>query len=318
MLRTNKQLKTTKRKSSLIFMMMATCLQTIFLFFQPASAQTQTIRENDVRRLGGEAFLRMLKDKNQGGLKIKKANVIARNSSPGNAVVQVGDQPENFGKTFIWDRKDDEILLVMFINAADSYGTSILGVQDCDEIQITSAAGIASFSEDKGNPTASSLVGLIGTGLKAAGGIVGFPEAIPVINAAEKIAQEEFKATNVKTKRRDAYGVDPGTGHKARQEGGLVVSLPRAAQPYYSGDGDHTERWIKGDGERKDLNRPNHVKWGYFPMPTNTIFNNARRTVRGSNAPLYITPWDWQFDDNAGFYKVFLYIKKANSTCKEW
>src|SRR5262249_14724933 len=147
---------------------------------------------------------------------------------------------------------DAEVLLVLFINAADPLGVSIDGLEAGDQVQVVSASGIASFSEDKGNPLASSIVGLVAAGAKVVVTAKGVPEAVPAIDAAEKFAKDQFKATNAKTKRRDAFGVDPGSGHKARQEGGLLVCLPEAGGTGYSGDGDHKNRWIKGDGVRTD------------------------------------------------------------------
>ena len=66
--------------------------------------------------------------------------------------------PNGFGKGFSWDRAEDEALLVMFVNAADPLGVSIDGLQAGDQVQVLSASGIASFSEDTGNPLASSIV----------------------------------------------------------------------------------------------------------------------------------------------------------------
>lgn len=286
----------------------------IFLSFQPVQAQPTRIDEKDIKRLGGNTFYKKLKAKHR-TLQIKKANVIAPNSSSGNRIVDVGKHPIGFGKTFIWDRKDEELLFAVFLNAADDLGVSIIGVQECDQMQITSAAGIASFAKDTGNPRASSIVGLIGVGAKTASGIFGFPEAIPIINAAEKFAQEEFKATGAKTKRRTAYGVDPASGLKARQEGGIIVSFPDAGEPYYSGDSKHKDRWIKPDGTRTDINKPKHVISAFFPIAARSRHNT--RIIRGNNAPLYISPWDYKFEDNAGFYKVFVYLKKGKSPCRD-
>jgi hypothetical protein len=217
--------------------------------------------------------------------------------------------PEGFGKGFTWDRAEDEALLVMFINAADPLGVSIDGLKEGDYVQVLSASGVASFSEDKGNPTASSIVGLVAAGAKVATTIGGIPEVVPVIDAAEKFAQDQFKATNAKTKRRDTFGVDPGSGHKARQEGGILVCLPEAGGTFYSGDGDHKDRWIKGDGVRTDDKLPAHLYGSFFPRQGFADHNT--RMVRQSGQ-VYVVPWDWKFEDNAGFYKVFVKLKKGN------
>lgn len=275
-----------------------------------AAGSKTRLSQSDVRQRGGERLLNTFKDKYKKTISVRRANVIATTASAGNGLVVVGDHPEGFGKTLFWDRADDEILLVLFINAADDMGISVLGLQPNDVVQVTSAAGIASFSTDKGNPIASSIVGLVGVGAKAGLGLAGFPEFIPVINEVEKFAQKEFKATNAKTKRRDAYGVDPSSGHKAKQEGGIVVAFPEAGEPYYSGNNAHKERWIKSDGTRTDDHRPDHVVYGFFPIAGNHPHNT--RKVFGANAPLYVLAWDHIFSDNAGFYKVFVHIRKGS------
>ena len=217
--------------------------------------------------------------------------------------------PEGFGKGFTWDRAEDEALLVAFINAADPLGVSFDGLREGDTVQVLSASGVASFSEDKGNPTASSIVGLVAAGASVAVTAAGAPEVVPVVKAAEDFAKDQFKATNAKTKRRDTFGVDPGSGHKARQEGGILVCLPEAGGTYYSGDGDHKARWVKGDGVRTDDKLPAHVYGSFFPRQGESAHNS--RVVRQSGQ-VYVVPWDWKFEDNAGFYKVFVKLKKGN------
>lgn len=219
--------------------------------------------------------------------------------------------PAGFGKGVTWDRADPEALLVMFINAADPLGISIDGMQAGDTVQVMSASGVASFSEDKGNPLASSIVGLVATGANVAVTAAGHPEVAPVITAAEKFAQDQFKATNAKTKRRDAFGVDPGSGHKAKQEGGILVCLPEAQGTFYSGDGDHKERWIKPDGTRADDKLPAHIFSGSAFFPRQGFGGHNTRTA-SQTGQVYVVPWDWKFEDNAGFYKVFVKLTKGN------
>jgi hypothetical protein len=257
---------------------------------------------------GGAAYRSLLKAKYGVALKTKPANVIAAGSSSGNRLVAVGDGPQGFGQTFEWDRKDDKILLAVFLNAADELGVSIAGVKKSDVVQITSAAGIASFSEDKGNPLASSLVGLVAAGTNVALGLTGNGEFVPVVNAVESFAKDQFKATNAKNKRRDAFGVDPGSGHKARQEGGLIVTLPEAGGPYYSGES--KSRWIKEDGTRTDDHLPSHIPIGtaFFPMHGATSHNTRTVTMDGD---VYLVPWDWKHGDNAGYYKAFVLVHKG-------
>lgn len=241
-----------------------------------------------------------------------KAGPMALAAAGKSSLTVVGGEglPEGFGKGITWDRADPEALLVMFINAADPLGISIDGMQAGDKVQVMSASGVASFSEDKGNPLASSIVGLVATGANVAVTAAGAPEVAPVITAAEKFAQDQFKATNAKTKRRDAFGVDPGSGHKAKQEGGILVCLPEAQGTFYSGDGDHKERWVKPDGTRSDDKLPAHMfNAAFFPRQG---FGEHNTRMAGQTGQMYVVPWDWKFEDNAGFYKVFVKLTKGN------
>jgi hypothetical protein len=258
----------------------------------------------------GEA-LHQAKKKTVAAAVVKKDGKAAANfTGNGSALVTIGDPPPGFGKGFVWDRADKEIMLVMFINAADPLGVSIEGMQAGDQVQVLSASGIASFSQDKGNPLASSIVGLVAAGAKVVVGAEGAPEVAPAIDAAETFAKEQFKATNAKTKRRDAFGVEPSSGSKAREEGGLLVCLPEAGGTFYSGDGDHKDRWVKGDGVRSDEHLPAHFNYTAF-FPRQGFGEHNTRTVQ-QDGPMYVLAWDWKFEDNAGFYKVFVKLTKRN------
>src|SRR5262245_36769770 len=102
-----------------------------------------------------------------GGLKGDKAGLAASGRSSFTVVGGEG-LPKGFGVGFTWDRGDPEALLVMFINAADPFGVSIDGLKAGDQLHVMSATGLASYSEDKGNPTASSIVGLVAKGANIA------------------------------------------------------------------------------------------------------------------------------------------------------
>src|SRR5262249_58138983 len=76
----------------------------------------------------------------------KEGKSTALTSGKSSSLVTIGEPPPGFGKGFVWDRADNEILLVMFINAADPLGISIEGMEAGDQVQVLSASGIASFS----------------------------------------------------------------------------------------------------------------------------------------------------------------------------
>jgi hypothetical protein len=238
----------------------------------------------------------------------RKALVLSSpQTDTGNQIITLGDAPKGFGTGFFWDRKENQALLVVFINAADFLGVSIDGLEAWDSIEVTSAEGIASFSEDNGNSTARGLIGLVATGAEVAATIYGYPEAIPLVEEAEKFAKDQFKQEYVKNKKRDPYGVDIGTGHKARQEGGVLVCLPAARGAYYSGNGDHEERWIKNHEDRTQGNLPKHI-----PVGTAFFLNRSGSMMQTEQAgQAYIVAWDWKFEDNAGVYKLFVRLSKG-------
>ncbi len=277
----------------------------------PPLKDVQKQIQRDGKLPGGAAYWARLTAARNHAKVVRPALSFARRGAlTGSMLAEVGDHPSGFGQGFEWDRRDAEIMLVLFVNAADNSGISIDGLRKGDQIQVVSASGIATFSEDNGNPLAGSLVGLVAAGAKVGADVLGLPEIGPVLDAGEKFAEEQFKGTGKGTKPRDAYGEEPGTGTIHREEGGILVALPEAGCTYYSGDGDHKERWIKDHGPRYDRIRPDHVKYGYFIVRSDPAQNS--RFLNG-DGPVYIQPWDWKFDDNAGYYKVFVHIKRGDS-----
>lgn len=240
-------------------------------------------------------------------VKVKTGTATVKDNSQ---LVTVGNQPDGFGSGFIWDRSHDEILLAMFINPADYLGVYVDGIMPGDWVEVTSAAGIATFSTDQGHPFISSLVGLAASGGDAIATYLGGAAVIPVIDAAEKFIQDQLKGTGQGTKKRDAFGVEPGTGLKARAEGGVLVCLPDSGGPCYSGDTDHQNRWIKSPGDRKLSNNPPQVIGAFFISQGSP--NNKMQA--GMAGQVYVLAWDWNFGDNAGYYKVFVHIKKGTIT----
>lgn len=222
-------------------------------------------------------------------------------------LVTVGNQPSGFGSGFTWDRSHDEILLVLFINPADYLGVYVDGIMPGDWVEVTSAAGICTFSTDQGHPLISGIIGLVAAGADAVATYFGQKELIPAIDAAQKFIEGQLKGTGAGTKKRDAFGVEPGTGLKARAEGGILVCLPDSGGPCYSGDTDHQGRWIKQPGDRTAANYPPQVSGAFFPVQGSP--NNKLQA--GMAGQVYVLAWDWNFGDNAGYYQVFLHIKKG-------
>ncbi|CAN7783888.1 hypothetical protein LJR175_008357 [Variovorax sp. LjRoot175] len=224
---------------------------------------------------------------------------------PRSTMVTVGESPEGFGKSVSWDAADNSIATIVFLSAADPVGVLISGVQKTDTIEVVSATGLASFAEETKNEGVGAFIGLVAAGGVLTASIFGMPELAPVIGAAENFAKEKFKEEKVKTKRRDPFGEDPGSGHKAKQEGGVLISLPAAGKAFYSGNSDHKERWIKEPGTRALANYPAHVK--------NAFFLTGRETRRATaSGDILIYPWDHIFEDNFGYYRLHLILTRGD------
>ena len=209
------------------------------------------------------------------------------------------------GTDFVWDRSAPSISLVLFINAADPAGVSISNLQANDEVNVTEMAGLASFDADKGNSVSYSIAGLLLSVGEAVAVGTGHPEFQGPIDELEAIARQAFGADRPRGKVRDAFGVAEDGENKARQEGGILVTLPGAVGPYRSGEDE--KLWVQGDGERTDPNRPGHVEYGFFP--TRDPEHNRRPVGRAGT--LFVTAWDWMYSDNAGYYKVFMTITRG-------
>lgn len=226
---------------------------------------------------------------------------------PKSEIKTVGEQPEGFGKGVDWDPADAGLALVIFINPSDHLGVTIRGVKATDTIDFVSAVGIASFAEETENENISSLIGIAAAGADLAATAFGAPEAAPLIAAGEKFAQDRFQEKKVGTKRRDPFGVDPGSGLKARAEGGVIVSLPSAGTIYYSGDSDHQNRWIKQPGTRDSQHLPDHVREAFFLQG----HPKDKRTATEAG-DIFICAWDWFFEDNFGFYQLHVLLQRGS------
>jgi len=223
---------------------------------------------------------------------------------------QVGTPPTGFGFEFDWDRTaEPQVVLAVFVNAADQLGVCITGLQPTDQIQVSSASGLATFSKDTGNPTLASLVGVLAAGAVGTLNATGNPEFDGLVTSAEQFAQQAFKGTGAGTKSRDAFGVD-SSGGVALEEGGVIVCMPGAGGTFYSADPDHRNMWATqplSNGAPRGL--PKGVLSEGFPV---TPFGFLGRTTL--NIPFvcqqageaYIVAWDFAFSDNAGTYKLFV------------
>lgn len=245
-----------------------------------------------------------------GNGKTIRANHFAAASSPGNTVTQVGDQPPGTGQTFFWDRKDDQALLVAFINAASPFGLTISGMHAGDSLEFSSGEGRASFSKDEGHPLVQSFIGLLATAGKGAAIVEDEEKLAPIIDELDKKAEALFQGTGAAEDFRDVFGF-AGSPKPARAEGGIIFCLPQAQGPYYPGDSDHDNLWVKLDGTRDQAHMPPQIitNTAFFPQRGLPSQDQMTATTDGE---AYVVPWDSAFGDNAGFYKVFIILHKGD------
>jgi hypothetical protein len=218
----------------------------------------------------------------------------------------IGDPEHGFGPIVEWDRKDKQILLVCYVNAADYLGPAVLNLKKGDRVEVVEATGLASFSASDGK-MAQSIIAIATKAADAAGTAVIGPEAVPIIEAGGKLAADNFGQPSTGDNR-DAYGYDQG--ELKRQEGGILVCMPEASGVFYSGS--DRDRWIKGDdeGKRTDDRLPEHMRGSgaFFPIPRDKAQNTR---FAKSDGILNIIAWDFDFKDNSGFYRVIIRITQG-------
>jgi hypothetical protein len=219
----------------------------------------------------------------------------------------VGEAPAGFGPIFEWDRERFErVNLSAFVNAADPLGIMIAGARADDRLTVTSASGLATFAQSKG----SFSVSLIGLVSGVSGGVVIFnggdkDGSNAIVEAVNKFAEREFENKGERVLIRDAFGIEPSSQNSAKREGGVVISLPAAGGPYYSGSDKKFN--LRSNEPRRDSERPAHVEFGFFLVRGDA--DHMSRPV-GSNGEIYLVAWDHKFQDNAGFYQVRLTLTR--------
>jgi hypothetical protein len=227
---------------------------------------------------------------------------------PKSSLTVIGEAPEGFGQVLPWHPDDQDLAVIVFINPADFSGVLVTGVNSGDTVEVVSASGIASFAEDTQNEGVAGFITIVGAGANLTASIFGVPEIVPLLNAATAYAKEQWKEEKVRTKRRDAFGVDPGSGHKARQEGGVLIAMPAARGPETSGNDDNRDRWIKEPGDRVQANYPSQIKDMFF------LSRSDRSRSASAAGDLYFVAWDYKFEDNFGFYRLNVLLKRGGGT----
>lgn len=214
----------------------------------------------------------------------------------------IGEAPPGFGQVFTWNRSDAEIVLVAFLNSADSMGIAIVGVKDGDRLIVENATGLASFSEGNGK-LIGGIISVIAAAGEAGSALAGAPAAIPVIQAGAAFATERFGQPS-RGKQRDPFGLE---GNKLRRcEGGVLIAFPNAGGVYDSKGG-----CVKGpddtNGSRSDNRRPDHMNGAVF------LIRSVRERRMEGDGVLSFVSWDREFDDNQGHYRLILRLTRSDA-----
>jgi hypothetical protein len=273
-----------------------------------SSASRFIVPDSGMRPIDRNSFLSNLTGRFGAATTVKAAGPGGPSQS---SVVTVGTAPSGYGQQVLWDPSDTTLAVVVYLAAGDDLGVMISGAQPGDQISVISASGISSFSAETKNDDVASIIGLIGSAIAVGASIFVSPGVAPFIEEGAAYAAKMFPESQVQTDKRDPFGVDPSSGLKARAEGGVLISLPQAGQNFYSGDDDHKERWIKSPGDRTPGNYPAHIPEGDAFFVSNEWSNQAFATTGGD---FIIYPWDWNFDDNNGSYRLDIILTRASAT----
>lgn len=194
------------------------------------------------------------------------------------------------------------------ISTSDDVGIIIDNVMEGDEILIYDASGIASFKK-----TSMALIK----------GVIGIANAIgtsALVYATEGAAAPFVKEWNsalssigdavgdgeIKHARRDAYGQDPGTGDYAKNEGGLIVCMPKSKGAIYATDDYHLTGDTKENGRRVEYYSEKTIeKNAFFPCNVSAGKMSGVAQIAGA---AHILSFDSNFEDNCGAYTVGIIV----------
>lgn len=198
------------------------------------------------------------------------------------------------------------------ISSNDSNGICIAGIQEGDTVEIQDISGICSFEKAKNIPMMSGIVSVV-AGIMQDGSNYCDEEEMKSSQDAFKIQAKDIEdkmGTAVMHKRRDGFGQDPGTNDYAKDEGGIIVCMPKAGGAIYAS----SENQLKG-GAKKNGRLPKYFsnsikdKNSFFPCRNKGGKMSAKASQDGT---LNLIAFDQKFEDNAGSYSVKLVITRKN------
>ncbi len=203
------------------------------------------------------------------------------------------------------------------ISSTDDNGIIIDNVKKGDEIIIYDASGIASFRMSS-MKLVKAVVGIANAiGTKALvyatdGAALPFTKAW---NKALSSIGEAIDDGKIKHSRRDAYGCDPGSDDYAKNEGGLIVCMPKSKGAIYATDSYHLTGDTKNKGRREEYySKKTKEKNAFFPCPEKGCRMSG---IAEESGAAHILSFDDKFTDNCGAYTVgILVIRKHRPSGK--
>eukprot|EP01084_Bolivina_argentea_P213789 363001_1 len=121
---------------------------------------------------------------------------------------------------------------------------------------------------------------------------------------------EEQLNKDIKHKRRDGYGQDPGTDDYAKNEGGIIVCMPKAGGALYATDENHLQSGAKQNGRLPKYFSQNVINLNSF-FPCNKSGGQMLATAK-QDGVLHIIAFDQKFSDNGGTYEVKINITRPS------
>ena len=185
------------------------------------------------------------------------------------------------------------------INAADSHGISIDGVQNGDRLTIETISGVAYFSGRSGWWQLLSVVYGVTPGVVAP---IDSIASNMLTSLRETLPDDEDGGSRP----RDGYGrdLDDGSGRFAEEEGGIVICMPVARGPMYAYDDNHFTRRQNGREHKPESKMPGKC----FPAARHV----EEYTMLG-NGVLHIYAFDHNYRDNSGSYEIKFRIDRPNT-----
>ncbi|EHN68012.1 MULTISPECIES: hypothetical protein [Aliivibrio] len=208
----------------------------------------------------------------------------------------------------ISNEKIGSISLWGVVTANDSTGLIIDNLQQGDQLTIESASGLASFKETD-MKIIKSVISVYGAISTLGANIITEGQLTPYLSQFNSIFDSIKAAVPDKIQHavRDASGRDPGTGDYAKNEGGLIVCMPKARGAIYATSDNHLESGAKHNGRQEK----------YFPKSIKDkesffFYDKAEnKKITSMTGAVNILAFDSKFSDNAGYYEFKVTIKLA-------